>query len=382
MKHSLKAALVALLLTPVFSLAGSLQLNGVATFEQLRKEYYIGALYLAAPAHDASAVNSQGGSKRMTLHITAERWSPMQFAQHWNQMILINNGSATLNANVMDVLNFTSIPKGDLINGDELAVELTAAGTVVSLNGTTVVHTASANLFNMLINTWIGARPPSTEFKRDILNLPRDKAGTDLLARFEGIKPSDARRKQVASWGAKETETPATVATAVTPLATPATAAKPKVETPPPAPEAKKVAATSSPDKVAASPSPSSAPAAAPAPAPAPAIDTAAEKAKRARQQELYEDYSNQLRRLITRHITYPKNAVKRSVEGLVVVKVSVSHNGDVLSASIAQSADDMLDRAALQAIEKSGQLPELNVDLQGSSFDFMIPVVFKLTDG
>jgi TonB family protein len=378
MKLLLKAALTALILTPLSAFTDDLQLNGVAAVEQLRREIYIGALYLSAPAHDPAAVAAQAGNKRMVLRVTADRWSPMQFAQQWNQMILINNGGSTLNANVMDVLSFTSTPKSDLVAGDELIIELVGGASTVTLNGTTIVKTTSANLFNMLLNTWIGARPPSTEFRRDILNLPRDKAGTDLLARFGATKPSEARRKLVSGWGTKETEpAPAAVAAAPTPAAP-----KPKAETPAPA-----VAAASAPAPEAKKPTPAptaekAAAAATPAVA---AVDAEAREAKarqaaQAHQKSLYNQYSSALRKIVTRNISYPKKAVKRNVEGLVVVNVAVSRDGTVLSSSVAQSADTLLDGAALRAIEKSGKLPPVSDELEGSSFSFMIPVVFKLT--
>jgi parvulin-like peptidyl-prolyl isomerase len=93
------------------SAARDLTTNGVATFEQLRKEYYIGALFLEFPSRDPRQVIESSGRKRMAMHITADRWPPMRFAQQWNQAILINSDSATLNATVMDVLAFTSFPK-------------------------------------------------------------------------------------------------------------------------------------------------------------------------------------------------------------------------------------------------------------------------------
>jgi periplasmic protein TonB len=382
MKPFLKITLAAWLLIPLWAGADNLQLNGIAAQEQLRKEYYVGALYLDTPAHDAAAVASQPGAKKMVLRITADRWSPSQFAQQWNQMILINNGGAALNANVMDVLNFTGSPKGDLVAGDELAIELDRGATQVTLNGTPVVRSGGPNLFNMLLNTWIGARPPSSEFKRDILNLPHDKAGTDLLARFDTIKPSDARRKQVASWGTKEIE-PAAAAVAAAAAAAP----KPKAPETAPTPEPKKPAAGSTPDKAVATAAP---PATAPAPsipvatptaASKPAPDTSGPSAleKRAVQQSLYVQYANQLRKLVSRNIVYPRRAISKDIEGLVVLKITLTRAGAVTAASVSQSADELIDNAAMEAVSKGAPYPAMTDEMEGASFDFMIPVVFKL---
>lgn len=379
MKHWLMATLFTGLFTSFATHANSLQLNGIAAQEQLRKEYYIGALYLEALSRDPAVISAQSSPKRMVLHVTADRWSPMQFAQHWNQMILINNGSGTLNANVMDVLNFTSAPKGDLVSGDELAIEFDRGASVVTLNGTTVVRTTSPNLFNMLLNTWVGARPPSSEFKRDILALPQDKAGADLRARYDGIKANDTRRKVTATWGSKEAEAAPAVAaaTALLPVTTTAApvATKPKVEAPAAAEakvaETKKAPATAPEKTIAAAPA---------AKAAEPQNDPAAAQQKRMQQQKLYAEYSNQLRRLVIKNIVYPKRAVKQNREGLVVVKVSLTRRGALTATAVAQSADDLLDNAALEAINQSAPFPPITDDLEGAALDFLIPVVFKLT--
>jgi TonB family protein len=381
MKDWLRTTVLVGLIASFSSFADNLQLNGIAVQEQLRKEYYIGALYLETLSRDPAAIIAQTTPKRMVLRVTADRWSPMQFAQHWNQMILINNGGSTLNANVMDVLNFTNAPKSELVAGDELAIELERGASIVTLNGTTVGRTNSPILFNMLINTWIGARPPSSEFKRDILALPNDKTGAELRARFDSVKASDARRKMTSAWGIKETEAAPTVAAAAPPAA-PAPTAKPKNETPPAvAAETKKAPAADKPATTAAAPAAASATAIAAAPKTAePKPDPAVAQQKHAQQQELYADYSSQLRRLVYKNIVYPKRAVKQNREGLVVIKVSLTRDGALTASSIAQSADDMLDEAAMEAIKKGAPFPAVNEALDGVSFDFLIPVVFKLT--
>jgi hypothetical protein len=64
-----------LLTTSLFTQAqnSDLSLNGIAAFEQLRKEYYIGALYLGWPGHDQATIANMPGKKRMAIHITAFR---------------------------------------------------------------------------------------------------------------------------------------------------------------------------------------------------------------------------------------------------------------------------------------------------------------------
>lgn len=381
----------------------ALPMNGLAAFEQLRKEYYIGALHLESLSADPAAIASMPGRKRMSIRITADRWPALRFAQQWNQSILINNSSQELNANVMDVLAFTSLPKDDLITGDRLTIDAVPnVGTRVTLNGTPMLQTRSDALFKLLVNTWIGARPSTSGFKRDMLKLPAGAAGTELLARYEALDSDAARRKLVAGWASKveaDAET-AVAAAAVAPAAKPAETAKPAaaaaaaatatvataaaqttpaaVPTPtvaaaPAAAAAPKPAASPEPKPVAAAPVVAAAPAPTPAAA-APAVDNSA-------QQALYTAYSNSLRKLIYAKLNYPKRAVQKEIEGLVVLRVSSNRSGQLIAAEVAQSAHQVLDNAAQQAATKAAPFPAVAAAMGGDSFQFMIPVVFKLAD-
>jgi TonB family protein len=373
---------------------GDLNLNGIAAFEQLRKEYYIGALYLGWPGRDPAAIANMPGKKRMQLNITADRWPALRFSQMWNQAITINNPSAVINANALDILAFTSIPKGDLVEGDQLVFELTGNNsTLVLLNGTPALRTNGPALFTMLLNAWIGPRPPTSEFKRDILDTPKDQAGTDLVTRFQSIHPNDTRKKTIAGWGLKvEPEAPAATATTVVTTAAQAPAA---AATPVPAPQ------KSEPSAVAVKPQPEvkpetksetkprgAAPAASPAEvakaaqADADAI-AAAQQNKEAhdkQQEQFSNEYLGAIRKAVMHNIEYPRRAVKENIEGLVMVRIKVDHGGKLNSVEIAQSADETLDEAAEKAVKKAAPFPKASDALEGDSFETLIPVVFKLT--
>ncbi len=397
-KHLLWPLLVPLLaLLPPLATAQSsdfdeLPMNGLAAFEQLRKEYYIGALQLESLSADPAAIVSMPGRKRMSIRITADRWPALRFAQQWNQSILINNSSQDLNANVMDVLAFTSLPKDDLITGDRLTIDVVPnVGTRVTLNGTPMLQTRSDALFRLLVNTWIGARPSTSGFKRDMLKLPADSAGTELLARYQSLDADAARRKLVAGWAgkvdtgaaaepavaaaapAKPVETAAAATAAVAATAATAAAATTPAATPAPA-----VAAAPAP---VASPEPKPAAAAPVAAAPAPKPAEAAPTVDKSAQQALYTNYSNSLRKLIYAKLHYPKRAVQKEIEGLVVLRVSSNRSGQLIGAEVAQSAHQVLDNAAQEAATKAAPFPAVAADMSGDSFQFMIPVVFKLSD-
>lgn len=368
-----------------------LNINGIASFEQLRKEYYIGALYLGWPGHDPAAIANMPGKKRMELHVTADRWPSLRFAQMWNQLITINNPSATLNANASDMLAFTSLPKGDLVEGDNIVIELTANNTTqVTLNGIPALRTGSPALFTMLLNSWIGQRPPSSEFKRDILDLPKTPATNDLIARYQAVHPADARKKVITGWGFKvEPENAAPAIAAVT-----ATAATANAPTPPAAAPVAAAPKKVEPPKAAEpEPKPAAAPANTPAKAvaaPAPIVDTAAQlaeqqareaqaKAKQKQQSDLYDSYLGEVRKMVVRSVEYPKRAQKENIEGLVMMRVRIDRSGSLASYELAQSADDLLDEAAVKAVKKAAPFPKVNEQMEGATFEFLIPMVFKL---
>jgi TonB family protein len=401
-----------------------LTMNGMAAFEQLRREYYIGALLMEFPSRDPARILESSGRKRLAMHITADRWPPMRFAQQWNQSILINSDSATLNANVMDVLAFTSFPKEDLVAGDQLYVDLRDDGkTEVSLNGKVMMRTDDGGLFHLIAASWIGPRPPSSDFKQALLALAAAEKA-DLLSRFEMTAPSPERRRQVAAWSTERNEPAIATAPAAAaagevrarpePMATRAVATTPSSRAVEPsraqpavaeveAPRAKPIAvsasapvpapevatSTSTPTAAAAiptSPAPQSPPEAMEAPPLAMATPAAIEPAVSAapnpeQQKRLYGEYSGKLRSLVYSKLKYPRRAVDKNIEGLVVIKVEVDRGGQLLQVSAAQSAHRLLDNAAIDAVEEAAPFPQPATKLQGDRLSFLIPVVFKLAE-
>lgn len=434
MTRLLKTLLGVCLLQAVHAYAtdfASLPLNGAAAFEQLKMEYYIGALQVPSPKRDPDELAAQPGPKRMSVRVTAERWPGIRFAQQWNQLILINNPSRTLNQNLMDVLGFTSLIKEELIAGDQLTIDLTEEEkTVVSLNGSAMLSTDSPALFNMLVRTWIGPRPPSSEFKRDMLGLAPDASGSELLARYDAIEPTEARIAVTDGWNPVPAKTiepislpaqeendriaiappdnttvrarilapvpvaqpqpaPTKVAAVPTPELAPVRAEQAEPSAPPPA----KIAAKAAPAQaVAAVINLKPVTAVAPQPPPAQAqvasavgLDEVTPRTdgldQKAQLQKALTQYHGRLRALINQRISYPKQAVMRNLEGLVVLRVDVTPDGQLAQVEAVQSAERLLDREALRAVRRAAPFPPtagLGIDKQQS---FLIPIVFKLQE-
>lgn len=151
--------------------AAELVLNGSASYYYLTREYYVAGLYLPAPEQDPDAILSPDTAKRMQLIVSTERWSPRKWAQQWQNNISINNDNLSADTQVQQaVMEFTQFPRDDLHRDDEIRVDYQPGGnTRVLLNRELVIESSGVELFNYLLNTWIGKLPPSREFRQHIL---------------------------------------------------------------------------------------------------------------------------------------------------------------------------------------------------------------------
>lgn len=380
-----------------------LTLNGLASYEQLRQEYYIGAIYLRSANDDPAAVITMDGKKRMEMRITAERWTPRRFAQQWNQAILINNDPESQQQFADDILAFTNLPINDLIAGDQIIVDMDPdQGTTIYLNRHKVYSSSNPMFFDVLVSAWIGLRPPSSEFKRDILSLQTNASGTDLLVRFEALKASDARKKEVASW--YKNEASATVAgndnAAGNPALPPpggnstrvvAKSTETKPENTKPATQKKTEPSANKPvialEKPKLNSTPTTAkpvvatPATVEQKAPTPvAAAPAVEKVKKIDTDQIKADYRTRMIRLTYLKTEYPEREIDRGHEGIVVLNVTINRKGQVVSIEEKETAKyGRLNRAASKAVTQSAPFPPIPDELEGETFVFELPFIFKL---
>jgi protein TonB len=78
----------------------------------------------------------------------------------------------------------------------------------------------------------------------------------------------------------------------------------------------------------------------------------------------------------------YPRSALRRNIEGTVLVRFRMDRDGEVLSYSVVRSSDhDVLDEAALDMIERADPLPPLPDEVPGESIEIIIPATFDITE-
>lgn len=171
----------------------TLQLNGLGIQTQLRNEWFLNGLYLASKTTDAEEAVSSPGAKRMELRVLADDLSGRRLKRFWIERIKSNNEASNVLANAKAVRDFAKLMDKNFVRGDIITVDLIPSeATVVSINGSEVGRMDSA-VFPLILRTWVGERPPSSEFKDDILGETSDVERSELLVRFNATEPTAAR---------------------------------------------------------------------------------------------------------------------------------------------------------------------------------------------
>lgn len=194
-----------LILMGVGAQAEPLTLSGAAYYRHLGQEYYLAALYLPEKSSSPDLIFSARTMKRMRLIVNIDSWSPRMWGRDWQDNFSINNsvlsvGPATKNA----LLRFAEFPRADLQRGDELLIDYEADGTTsVRMNGDLVLSEPGDELFNVLLEIWIGKLPPSREFKQQILT-GSHAAAMELAGSPVGWGTGEGRVHVYAGWVRQE----------------------------------------------------------------------------------------------------------------------------------------------------------------------------------
>ncbi len=181
--------------------SAALVLNGIASYENLRKEFYIASLYATNPSSAPLEIINSNQSKRMAIKVTAQRWSPRRWSLMWQNDIAINNPYASDEEIINQLMTFSGFLEKPLIAGDEVIIDYIATqGTSVFINNIKIMQTTTAQLFNHLLNAWIGKYPPSGEFKKQILNTTSNADSQALKTRYSSINYVGERSRLITSW--------------------------------------------------------------------------------------------------------------------------------------------------------------------------------------
>lgn len=383
--------LLLMLLNFVGNVHAAPRLNGMATHVQLGEEQFIAALYSDTLSSDARDLMLKDEDKAMELRILADNLFARRFQRMWIEGIAINAGTTEMEKNAQHLASFSNSLKVRMIRGDILRIERMTADNVtkVQLNNQLIDTIPDAKFFDLLLRTWLGPVPLSSNFKDALLSAGNVDA--ELAGRFSQITPSSARIAEVSTLfeATPATQSPAArpdssagSAVATTSAPTPGTTG-PASENPAPSEPAEDAVASNTP----------------PATQPPPEPEQLVTEANLFEDEAIFEDeedneaYSFTAENLLSEQIyiakltkwtgnfvTYPRGALRNQQQGTVRLTVTLARDGRVKDVQILEKSEyDTLNKAATRAVKSASPYPAVPDAITGEQFLFTVPVVFRL---
>lgn len=107
---------------------------------------------------------------------------------------------------------------------------------------------------------------------------------------------------------------------------------------------------------------------------------TAVPEISAAEQAGLYRIYRSNLLKKTYQHVIYPESAIDRNQQGDVVLKLTITRDGDIQSVLYDKRADfSSLNKAAERAVKNAKPYPPAPKRLNGDSFEVIMPIKFRL---
>ncbi len=151
---------------------GALVLNGVGVRTKIMLKVYVAGLYLAQKQTDANAVINDIGNKRVSMHFLREL-SSEKLLHGLNEGFEDNNSVAEMALIDTQMKAFRQMMTSTKVvkEGDVIVLDLTNAGTQVSLNGKALGNIEGAAFNQALLRVWLGGNPVDAALKKAMLGL-------------------------------------------------------------------------------------------------------------------------------------------------------------------------------------------------------------------
>jgi protein TonB len=97
---------------------------------------------------------------------------------------------------------------------------------------------------------------------------------------------------------------------------------------------------------------------------------------------ESFKEYRMSIMRSIYTRVVYPKRAIARNQQGVVVLKLALDKSGNLLSLNLEKASDyKMLNDAALRAVKVSAPYRQAPFKLSSSALEVSIPINFRIPE-
>ena len=358
--------------------------TGYAKFSELNQELFLVSIIGGA---DEFAESVQANAKRIEFKFLAN-YSHRRFNKLLVQSAAINNSSASLSRNAGNLTAFTQQIKGRFSRGDHLIIEERDEGITCLLNGAELGEISSNELFDILLNVWVGPVPPSREFKESLLGKIDNQ---ELEIVFDSLTFSESRKNLANEWGSRSVALASQVAVNLENEARKAdeaqaieialaeqslreknTAPEQRVQTKPASRVSQNVNAKKG------------------SGAAKPPVEQISKQAleyelkqqleEQAQVNEMVKQYASSLAYRTKTKISYPKTSMRLGQTGSVMALVTIDRVGNVVDVQFATKAKyKLLNKAVEAGIEESAPYPGIPGSITGETFTFVVPVAFAL---
>lgn len=366
-------------------------LNGIGVHQELGREVFIGALYSESLSNDADTLINNIQPMRMELKIVApDGLTTRRFSRMWIEGMAVNSKADVLTAQADNMVKFDGLFKGRFLKDDFITfTNSPGKGVDIAVNGVLLGNIDDNAFFSMLLSTWIGKIPLSSDYRDSLLKVGDVDAG--LRSRFSAISPAATRTAEVKTWTGAQVEVKTAAVSSASKSSTSAkveaaavaktelpklevpTLEKPALDIPVPVTQAEKPASVAA---VSASSS------AKPVTVVAAKVEEEEDEGPALTAQSLLarQFYVSDAIKKIRSKTKYPQRALDRDQEGSVRVAIVIDREGTVLGTNLLETSKfDLLNKEALEAVKRSAPFPALPAEIAGSRFEFTVPMRWTL---
>ncbi len=150
----------------------ALVLNGAGLRQKMVFKVYVAGLYLTQKQADANAVINDIGNKRISMHFL-RNLSSEALLKGMNEGFTDNNNTTEMAAIEPQMKTFRQMMTSakEVKEGDVIVLDLTSAGTQVSINGKALGNIDGAAFNQALLRVWLGGNPVDAPLKKAMLGL-------------------------------------------------------------------------------------------------------------------------------------------------------------------------------------------------------------------
>ncbi len=343
--------------------------RGMSSYSLRQQQQFIASLK-APQSLSRQQLLSRDIASSMEMRITTERLPKRRFINMWLEGMAINHSGEALARNARYLSRLSRLFKGSLRQGDQLRYDYRPQqGLEVFLNQERLGNIDSGEFYRMLLSTWIGDTPLSSQFKQQILA----PTSTDTLQQtFLQLQPDDERRQQIRTWlkpapEAKAKKRKATnkdlfevqpISAQIEPLIVPPIALQ-SIDTKPtvPAPQTGTLTAQQAEQQLAAE------------------VDDENSEAMLL----IRQNYYAALAKRAGKYQRYPRHVRKHRTQADVRLAVSIDRSGALLETEVTEGSEQAaFNRQALRTIRRASPFPQVPDEIKGEQFNFTVLLIYQ----